>query len=79
MGRVFHRVEMIEVAEELIEAVDGRQELVEVAQVVLAELAGGISHRLERGRDGRRLCRHADRRTGLADCGQPGADAAARR
>jgi hypothetical protein len=39
MGRVFHRVEVIEVAEELVEAVNGRQELVEVAEVVLAELA----------------------------------------
>ena len=41
---VFHRVEVIEVAEELVEAVDGGQELVEVAEVVLAELAGGIAH-----------------------------------
>jgi len=42
-----HRVEVIEVAKELIESVHGRQELVAVAQVVLAELAGGIAHRLE--------------------------------
>ena len=44
MGRVFHRVEVVEVAEELVEAVHGRQELVAVAQVVLAELAGGVAH-----------------------------------
>ena len=43
---VFHRVEVIEVAEELVEAVDGRQELIEVAEVVLAELAGGVAHAL---------------------------------
>ena len=55
MGRVLHRVQVIEVAEELVEAVDGRQELVEVAQVVLAELAGGVAHRLKRRGDGRRL------------------------
>ena len=67
MGRVLHRVEVIEVAEELVEAVDGRQELVAVAQVVLAELAGGIAHRLEGRGDGRRLRRHADRRARLAD------------
>ena len=48
---VFHRVEVIEVAEELVEAVDGGQELIEIAQVVLAELARGIAHVLERGGD----------------------------
>ena len=74
MGRVLHGVEVVQVAEELIEAMDRRQELVEVAQVVLAELPGGVTHRLECGGDGHRLCRDADRRTGLAHCGQPGAD-----
>ena len=52
---VFHRVEVIEIAEELIEAVHRRQKLVQVAQMVLAELAGGIAHRLQRRRDRRRL------------------------
>ena len=42
--RVLHRVEVVEVAEELVEAVHRRQELVEVAEVVLAELAGGVAH-----------------------------------
>ena len=74
VARVFHRVEVIEVAEELIEAVHGRQELVEVAEMVLAELAGGVAHRLERRGDGRRLRGHADWRAGLADRGQSGAD-----
>ena len=36
--RLFLGVEVIEVAEELVETVDGREELVQVAQVVLAEL-----------------------------------------
>ena len=74
VGRVFHRVEVIEVAIELIEAVHGRQELVEVAEVVLAELAGGVAHGFQRRRDGRRLRRHADRGAGLADRGKAGAD-----
>ena len=52
MRRVFHRVQVIQVAEELIEAVNGGQELVAVAEVVLAELAGGVALRLERGGDG---------------------------
>ena len=74
MAGVFHRVEVIEIAVELIEAVHRRQELVQVAQVVLAELTGGVAHRLQRGGDGRRLGRHSDRRAGLADRGQPRAD-----
>jgi hypothetical protein len=38
---------VVEVAEELVEPVDRRQVLVEVSEVVLAELAGGIAERLE--------------------------------
>ena len=40
--RVRHGVEVVQVAEELVEAVQRRQELVQVAEVVLAELPGGI-------------------------------------
>ena len=56
---VFHRVEVIQVAEELVEAVDGGQELVEVAEVVLAELARGVAQVLERGGDRAGLARAA--------------------
>ena len=72
--RVFHRVEVIQVAEELVEAVHRRQELVVIAQVVLAELAGGVAHRLERGGDGHGLRRQAGGGAGLADGGHAGAD-----
>ena len=41
--RVRHRVEVVQVAEELVEAVQRRQVFVEIAQVVLAELAGRIA------------------------------------
>jgi hypothetical protein len=41
-------VEVVEVAEELVEAMDRGQELVPVAEVVLAELPGGVAQRLER-------------------------------
>ena len=51
----------------------GRNSL-QVAEVVLAELPGRVAHRLERRGDGRRLRRHADRRAGLADGRQAGAD-----
>ena len=74
MRRVFHRVEVIEVAEELVEAVDGGQELVAIAEVVLAELAGGVALRLERRGDGAGLGRQADLGARLADGGHAGAD-----
>ncbi len=40
---LFLGVEVIEVAEELVEAVIGRQHVVEIAEVVLAELPGGVA------------------------------------
>src|SRR6266568_7511276 len=48
MRRVFHGVQVIEVAEELVEAVDGGQKLIEITEVVLAELASGVALRFER-------------------------------
>jgi hypothetical protein len=46
---------------------DGGQELVEISQVVLAELTRGITHRLEHRRQGRCLCRQPEFGTGLPD------------
>ena len=66
-------VEVVEVAEELVEAVRGRQELVTVAEVVLAELAGGVALRLEGGRDGRVLGPQPDVGPGHPHLGQAGA------
>ena len=65
---------MVEVAEELVEAVHGRQELILVAQMVLAELAGGVAVRLEQFGDGRVFLLQADVGAGHADLGQAGAD-----
>ena len=45
--RLLFGVQVVEVAEELVEPVVGRQELVLVAEVVLAELAGGVAERLQ--------------------------------
>ena len=64
---------MVEVAEELVEAVDGGQELIQVTQVVLAELAGSIAHGFERCRNGRCFRRHPDRRAGLTNGSQASA------
>src|SRR5262249_14829446 len=48
-------VEVIKIAEELVETVHCRQEFVAVAEMILAELAGGITLRLEQFGDGRIL------------------------
>ena len=74
MRRVFHRVQMIQVAEEFVEAVNGGQKLVAVAQMVLAELAGGVALRLERGGNRAGFGRQADLGTRLADRGHAGAN-----
>ena len=71
---LFLGVQVIEIAEEFVEAVHGRQEFVAVAQVVLAELAGGVAERLEQFGDGRVFLLQADRGAGHADLGQAGAD-----
>ena len=73
--RLFLGVEVVEVAEELVEAVHGRQRLVAVADVVLAELAGGVAEVLEQAADRGIELAHAHRRAGEADLGQAGADA----
>ena len=65
--RVRQGVEVVQVAVELVEAVQRRQVLVQVAEVVLAELPGGVALRLEGGGDRAGLVRHADVGAGLAD------------
>ena len=72
--RIGHGIEVIEIAEELVEAVDGRQVLVQVAEVVLAELAGGVAHRLQARWRWWALRGQADIGAGLADGGHSGAD-----
>ena len=57
MLRLVLGIEMIEVAEKLVEAVYGRQEFVSVAKVVLAELAGGVALWLEQFGNRRIFCR----------------------
>ncbi len=65
--RLLFRVEVIEIAEELVEAVIGRQVLVPVAKMVLAELAGGIAVVLQQIGDGRAPLRYAVIGAGHAD------------
>ena len=72
--RLFFGVQVVEVAEPLVEAVHGRQELVAVAQVVLAELRGGVALRLEHFGQRRIVLLDAARRAGNADGRHAGAD-----
>ena len=66
---------MVEIAEELVESVDGRQRLIAVADMVLAELPGGIAEILHDPADRGIKLAHAHRRAGEADLGEPGANA----
>ena len=74
MRRVFHRVQVVQVAEELVEAVDGGQEFIEVAEVILAELAGGVAQLFERGGNRAGFGRDANLGARLADGGHAGAN-----
>jgi hypothetical protein len=67
---LFLGVQVIEIAEELVESVICWQVFVEVAQVVLAKLAGCVSLVLEQGRDGHCLFRHPDGCAWESDFGQ---------
>ena len=72
--RLLLGVEVIKIAEELIEAVHRRQVLVAVAQVVLAELAGGVAERLHDIGDAGIERPEPEFGARQADLGQAGAD-----
>jgi hypothetical protein len=64
---------VVEVAEELVEAVSGGQERVAVAEVILARLPGGIAERLQNFGDCGVLRLQAEIGAGQANLGQSGA------
>ena len=70
----FLGVQVIEVAEEFVEAVHGRKVFVAIAQMVLAELTGSVTERLEHLGDRRIFCLEADLGAGHADLGEARAD-----
>ncbi len=69
----FFGIEVIKVAEEFVEAMHGRQEFVEIAEVVLAELAGRVTLILEQIGDRHRRRLQALWRGRNADLGKAGA------
>ena len=66
---------MVEIAVELVEPVDGGQELVPVAKMVLAELPGRVTERLKQLGNRRVFLLQSESRAGEADLGQAGAQA----
>jgi len=72
--RLLFGVEVVEVAIELVKAMVARQEFVLVAQVVLAELAGGIAVGLEQLGNRRVFGLQAEVSAGETHFGQSGAD-----
>ena len=72
--RLLLGVQVIEVAEELVEAVRGRQELVAIAEVVLAELPADVAERLQDVGNRRVFGLQSEIGAGQADLGQAGAD-----
>src|SRR5271169_5282523 len=70
--RFLFSVQVIEIAEEFVEAVKGRQVLIPVSEMVLAKLAGGIAERLQQFSDGRVLRLKPDGSARHADFGQAG-------
>ena len=73
---LFFGVQVIEVAEEFVEAMHRRQMLVTVAKVVLAELAGAIALAFHDAGNGRVLVAHPGFGARKSDLGQTGAHAA---
>jgi len=70
----FFGIEVIEIAEEFVEAMHGWQIFVAVAKVVFAELTGGIAERLERFSDGYVFWLQSHRGARYADLGQASPD-----
>jgi hypothetical protein len=71
---LFFRVEVIEVAVELVEPMHRREELVPIAEMILADLRRRISERLQQRGDGWILLLQARRRTRQADLGHSGSE-----
>jgi hypothetical protein len=71
--RLLLGVEVIQIAEEFIESMHCRQELVLVAEMILAELTGGIAKRLERLGNRDVLCTKAKVGSWQANLGKAGA------
>ncbi|MNZ95643.1 hypothetical protein D3C78_1148070 [compost metagenome] len=67
--RLLLGIEVVEVAEELVETVHRRQVLVAVAEMVLAELAGGVALGLQHFGEGHGLRLEAQRATRVTVCG----------
>ena len=73
--RLFLGIEVVEIAEELIEAIHRGQRRVSITDMVLAELPGGVAKVLEQAANRGIKLAHAHRRAGKTHLGQAAADA----
>ena len=73
---LFFCLEMIQVAEEFVEAVHRGQITVQIAEMILPELSRGVAERLERLGDSNVAVLQADRRAWDADFGEAGTQSA---
>ena len=71
--RILFRIQVIQVAEEFVEAMDGGQIFVAIAEMVLAELPGCVAERLQSLGNGDIAILQPDLRAGNADFRQTGA------
>jgi hypothetical protein len=74
MEGVFHCIEVIQITPELVEAMDGRQELIAITEMIFAELPCSVAHRLQHCCDGWRLRRHPGSGAGLSNRRETGSD-----
>src|SRR5262245_53069173 len=70
---IFFGIEVIQIAEKFVEAMNGRQEPVHVSEMILSELTGGIAEWLEEFRNRRILRLQSNRRGRHTNLRQPGA------
>jgi hypothetical protein len=67
---------MVQVAKKLVEAMHSRQIFVAIAEMILAELPGGVAERFEQLRQGNVSCLQTCSRAREADFAQAGAQRA---
>src|SRR4051794_21074714 len=72
MFRLILGIKMIEVAKELVETVHGWQEFIAIPEMILAELSGCVSLRLQKFGDRRLLAGQSFFRPGQTDFQEPG-------
>ena len=67
MRGIFHGIQVIQIAEEFVKSVNAGQEFIFIAQVIFAELTGGVTHPFQNRRNRHSFGGESRWRSGLAD------------